>query len=700
MALVQNNNARYPSPQPDFDAVQLNEHWIPPGATKRSIRGMKAANGGDISQLGAERLTLDHRLQLFIPTTSVAYFQPGAFDLDVTGAVAARVAVTLDPITPWTRDNVTAVQEGLVPKEDLSEAEVEGIIQGVIDSTRDEVEIHSQIVSAFINTGAEGNNALRGVILSVANDAVDLDTRTVAAGATNEEVPAISGHDVERLSIEHLTTLAEHASRGDPALIKSLNYLTGLAYASISTKFAAAFEPFSTAVEQARVSRVTDVNDALIDHAINYDGILGTAREDGDLRTMVRITLVMANNIRPDLLNELTDQDFTAGEIAALTLANTGDEAHEDLAAARLKQAAAGAAEDSDWIATVNDASDDEADVNMYGLVGVWEAFAATAGDEDYLIAVAKYALAAPTTRVIKIRNTSSEALCDFAATRMNTINHELSGQCTEVHNYLGEIWGAISLPKSLDLFDAVSNDIVGQVQHATAHISYMKSGHHATANNLGHTFTRLLDAIDHPYDVSEIPQRLAFGTYYGTKPADQRAVALFLRAKYSRNELSFAIGRRITPHGPGTVSMFLLNMVIQQLNEVDFFQFMGREDAYAHFKGMYASYAKTSYLEVPYANFFYGASKAESVDLKQAVGPMFAYAAAIGAAMPHSSIGDSVSLKREASAAASNSITAKLEVESFVKAYRTFLRTLIREKMSKKAKLSGGTAMLEDGED
>jgi len=142
---------------------------------------------------------------------------------------------------------------------------------------------------------------------------------------------------------------------------------------------------------------------------------------------------------------------------------------------------------------------------------------------------------------------------------------------------------------------------------------------------------------------------------------------------------------------------LFLLNLVVEQLQNVHFFEYMGRVELYQQFKGLYASYAKTSFLEVPYAHYFYGDGRAESVALKQAVGPMFAYASAIGSAMPGSTIGDSVALKREAAAQANNSITARIEVESFVKAYRTFLRSMVRNMLATKAGVSGAAALLED---
>lgn len=117
-------------------------------------------------------------------------------------------------------------------------------------------------------------------------------------------------------------------------------------------------------------------------------------------------------------------------------------------------------------------------------------------------------------------------------------------------------------------------------------------------------------------------------------------------------------------------------------------------------FNSMYASYAATAYLETPYANYMYGNSKSESVLLKQQVAPMFAYASSIGMAMPNSTFGFSVALSRDALSSANNAIVAKLEVESFVKSYKTYLRSFIRKGLERRAGGQGGNALLEDGSD
>ena len=701
MALVQNNKTQYADVKPEFDSVKSNDDFEPPEVSKRELRGMKAANGGDISQLGMNRLVLDKRMQLIIATKSCAYFQPHEFDYGDPRVIAAKITYETEPVAKWTPEIVQSVQKELLPSEDLTAAEVERILTDTLADIEDELTIYGATIASFINNNAEGNNTLKGVILSVDTiDRVD-DGRTIGAGATNEQVTALSGAEVQALGVEHLTTVAQQVKGSDPVATKAISALLGAAYYGVSKKLAVAFEPFSTAVEMARVARVNTVSDVVVDDAINLSGLVAGDIAAGRIKRKAIVEVVYAADLALDLLCDLTDKEFSNAELKMLedyddaNVSDAGSNTDPVLLSALNKRRTAVAAPGVDWIAHVNGGNDDKATEEMYDSVGTWRVD--TVDEVDYLGVLAKYALAAPTTRIVLTAGAPAVALADMATARMNIINHELHGECCEVVKYSGEVWGALSIPKSTVLFDAVSSDIVGQLQHATAHISFMKSGHHATANNVANTLSKLCDAIGQENDASDLPERLAYGTYFGTKPADQRAVALFLRAKYARNELSFAIGRRITPHGPGTVSMFLLDMVMDQLHDVNFFKYLDRMEQYTHFKGVFTQYAKTAHLEVPYARFFYGGAKSESVSMKQSVAPMFAYAAAIGIAMPTSTIGNSVALAREAAASNSNSMTAKLEVESFVKAYRNFLRAVIRKRLEEKSGIKVGTQLIEN---
>jgi hypothetical protein len=700
MALVQNNTTRYLSAQADYDSVVTNEYYTPPGVTVRNVRGYKASNGGDVSQIGSKRLMLDKRLQLVVAEGNRAYFQPKEFDLGLPDVICARVTCNLPALRSWSANDIDSVQKTLIPKDDLTPMEIERIVDVKMDEIADEIKAYRSVVAAFVNNNCEGNNALKGVMLSAVGEEASVTARTTAAGLTGEQVTALRADHIADMGIGDLTTIAEQIKSENLAMSTAISTLLGAAYYALSPKMAASFEPFSSAVEMARVARESEVDADVVELAINYDGIIAEAVAKKTIVDMVIVQVVYAKNLHCGLLAELTDQDFLDEELDALTAYRRDPDVvgSPALASALVKLGNAKAADGSDWIAAANSGDDDAAELDMYNGVGDWESLAI---DElDYLGALGKYALAAPTTRVLKTKSASATALADFATTRMNTINHQLTGASAEIISHKGLVWGALSLAMSVALFDAVSDDIVGQLQHCTAHISFMKSGHHASANNVGHTLVKLTEAIDQHLDAADLPERLAYGTYYGTKPADQRAVALFLRTKYSRNDLSFAVGRRITPNGPGTVAMFLLNMVMDQLDHINFFEFLDRKDQYTHFKGVFNQYKRTAFREVPYAEFFYGRGKAESVEMKQSVAPMYAYASAIGLAMPHSTIGDSVALRREATASASNSITARLEVESFVRAYRTFLRGMIRKKLEIRAGIKGGTALLEDGLD
>jgi hypothetical protein len=143
---------------------------------------------------------------------------------------------------------------------------------------------------------------------------------------------------------------------------------------------------------------------------------------------------------------------------------------------------------------------------------------------------------------------------------------------------------------------------------------------------------------------------------------------------------------------------MYLLNQIVTQLEHIRFFEYLKREPELQQFKSMYSAYAARCHLETPYAAYMYGESLAESVLLKQAVSPMFAYAAAISSAMPNSTFSASVALSRDAVASANNAIVSRLEVESFVKAYRVFLRSIIRNELAARVGVTGSQAALDDG--
>jgi hypothetical protein len=77
-----------------------------------------------------------------------------------------------------------------------------------------------------------------------------------------------------------------------------------------------------------------------------------------------------------------------------------------------------------------------------------------------------------------------------------------------------------------------------------------------------------------------------------------------------------------------------------------------------------------------------YGESRPESVAVKQAIAPMYAYASALAKVMPGSTLNDSIALARDSRAAASNTIVASLEVQSFVRSYRSHLNNLVRSQL------------------
>jgi len=710
MALQLTTRKNYVKATTEYSSFVLNGSYTPPGQSKQSLRGLRAANGGDISQLGLSRLSLKHEYHQVIPQTSIAYVQPHTFDLELPKAVAMRITLTNDSVAFWDSGQIKSAQTTLLPKDDLTAAELEALVFESLNDASAAVPIYVSRIAAFINNNCEGNNALRNVILAASENVgqSDPDARTVAAGKTNEQVAVIDSDGVASLDVEQLTTLANEVGKNDADLVEAMSVMLAMAYAKIAPKLAIGLEPCASAIERARVERTLSVEEDVVKDLINYTGYLQSCVEDGTIESVVKVEAVFVDGLRSDRIHDLVAGDWSMEEVAAagtLTSAAAGagganiqggfgDTAVQ--AAVRTKLAGAVADTNGDWIAVVSGGEVDGQDETPYSSVGTWVAIDNL--HPLYLLTLGKYAMAAVETRIISVSQMSPVAVADFAATRMTTQNHELYGASREVSSYAGTIWGSLPLNFARVLYDAVTEDVIGKLHHATAAISFRKSAHHSSANNVGNTFVRILESLDVPVDIGDVPERLAAGTHFGSHTADQRAVNIFFYALAQNSQLSFAIGRRISPHGPGTVSMYLLAQVVDQLENIKFFEFLQRTDILMQFKSLYQMYSKTAHLEVPYAQFFYGSSKAESVALKQSIAPMYAYAAAISSAMPLSTFADSMALRRDSGAAAANSITAVLEVESFVRAYKVFLRSLISNQLKAKAIAAGGVELLDDG--
>jgi hypothetical protein len=235
---------------------------------------------------------------------------------------------------------------------------------------------------------------------------------------------------------------------------------------------------------------------------------------------------------------------------------------------------------------------------------------------------------------------------------------------------------------------------------------SYVKAGHHITANALGHTFMKVAKAVSAEDDNSlnftpdKLGAVLGSGIYPGGKFADERLVMIHFRKMFMDGKLSFALARRLSPLGPGTITPFLLSRVLSALDEAKFFSLTGRAAEYKKFKAAYAIYEDTAMFETPYANWMYGKSRTESTGFKNFMATFLHYAYALDEIMAGSSYTLSVSLKRDAKAAASNSLVANLEVKSFVVAYKRYIGTLVTTGLREEAKkaLGGAAGFITDG--
>jgi hypothetical protein len=121
----------------------------------------------------------------------------------------------------------------------------------------------------------------------------------------------------------------------------------------------------------------------------------------------------------------------------------------------------------------------------------------------------------------------------------------------------------------------------------------------------------------------------------------------------------------------------------MDSLDAVNFFGYINKKDDYRDFKAAYAEFAAIAAYTAPYAEYLYGRSLPEPVDLKARMSRYAGYGEAIGRIMPDSTLVNSPSFAKLVSSSAANTILSGQTVEAYVTAYRTFIARLVSNKLS-----------------
>jgi hypothetical protein len=235
-------------------------------------------------------------------------------------------------------------------------------------------------------------------------------------------------------------------------------------------------------------------------------------------------------------------------------------------------------------------------------------------------------------------------------------------------------------------LVDLATQPELYEVAHATSMISFLESGHHATAARVPEKAARIANALGVMKDERRSQQFWNDNqwsmVYHGSHCFDRVLVLSVYKSRAARGLLSYAISRRLVKPAPGTAAYYALSIFVEAMAETPFFKFMDATAELESFRSLMRKIKADNWAKAPYSHYLYGHSVPDDPEAGNTVTRMAAYASAIKDVMPSSTLHMSPSLTRLATSAASNSVAAGLQVGAFVKAYKGVLERTVRARM------------------
>jgi hypothetical protein len=215
--------------------------------------------------------------------------------------------------------------------------------------------------------------------------------------------------------------------------------------------------------------------------------------------------------------------------------------------------------------------------------------------------------------------------------------------------------------------------------------ISFMKSGHHATAHNLPNTLQKVLGAIGITVQLDVVRNMIPTAVYHGPHVASMRLLHAYLMYKNKVDKVTNAIAYRLHPNPPGAAAYCNLELFIDSLNNARFFEVLGKEQEYRTFKEAMKQIKDSMWYVAPYSYYLFGKSSPDPLALKAEAAKLASYAAALSVALPNSSLIPSPALKKLAESEAKNSISAQLYVQAYASGFARFFRHTIEGSIAKK---------------
>lgn len=198
--------------------------------------------------------------------------------------------------------------------------------------------------------------------------------------------------------------------------------------------------------------------------------------------------------------------------------------------------------------------------------------------------------------------------------------------------------------------------------------ISFLKSGHHATAAGMPATTGSVIGAmgVTIARDEATIKMLAPYSTYFGFHPGSTRLFYAINLDKAAKGELSYAISRRLFVTSPGNVSIVTAMIFLRALARAKFFDVIHRSTEFASLEVSFENWIKTAKYASVYSQYLYGRTVAEDTAFKSSFASWMPYCAAIPTVMPTGSLKFSAALSRDSAAAASNDIIGPMFATAF----------------------------------
>lgn len=290
-----------------------------------------------------------------------------------------------------------------------------------------------------------------------------------------------------------------------------------------------------------------------------------------------------------------------------------------------------------------------------------------------------------------QITGTTAERAQEFAMTRMLLVRHGLLHDSQEIvpMNMTDRI--AVDMTEAKNFISACRQPEMYYMCLYAAVISFQKSGHHATAANLDNTLQKLLGSISIVASREHVRSLLSSAVYNGTHPASMRLMIAYCHHRVVTMKLSGAIAYRLVAQPPLAVAYHNLEIFMDALSASDFFKVLDRVHEYSSFKDHMKTIRSTMWYVAPYSLYLYNKTAPDPSYAKQEAAKLASYAAAINTALPNTTLVFSPALRKLASQAAVNSISATLLVEGYVDAFRRFFKQTVTRTLTDRKKIRTG---------